>query len=209
MNTRMASKMLVTGTLSICALSRSTSTKTCGVAAWKVVNTLAMPGVAVGLGDELLRDAGELGRVHAQRILQPHREPGRRAHAAHRRRDEDEGLRLLDLRQLAAHLLGDPVDGLAQPVALLEIVEHEEQQARVGGEREGGAVAAREAVGILDAGRGQHQIPSPAARPRRCAPATIPAGSCSEMIRIARSRLGMKPVGRRCTNQPAKAISTT
>src|SRR5439155_17506244 len=45
MNTRMASKMLVTGTFSICALSRSTSTKICGVAAWNVVNTLAMPGV--------------------------------------------------------------------------------------------------------------------------------------------------------------------
>ncbi len=45
MNTRMASKMLVTGTFIICALSRSTSTKTCGVAAAKVVKTLTMPGV--------------------------------------------------------------------------------------------------------------------------------------------------------------------
>ncbi len=45
MNTRMASKILVTGTFSICALSRSTSTNTCGVAAAKVVKTLVMPGV--------------------------------------------------------------------------------------------------------------------------------------------------------------------
>ena len=48
----------------------------------------------------------------------------------------------------------------------------------------------------------------------RCTTASVraseaPGGSCSEMIRIARSRFGMKPVGRRCTNQPAKAISTT
>ena len=48
----------------------------------------------------------------------------------------------------------------------------------------------------------------------RCTTASVrasaaPGGSCSEMIRIARSRLGMKPVGRRCTNQPANAISST
>jgi hypothetical protein len=118
-------------------------------------------GRAVGLGDELLRDEGEFRRRHAERVLQAHREAGRCAHAAHRRRDEYEGLRLLDLRQLAAHLLGNPVDGLALLVTLLEIVEHEEQQAGVGGGGEGGAVAARESVGILDAGRGQHQVRRP------------------------------------------------
>ena len=130
MNTRMASKMLVTGTLSICALSRSTSTKTCGVAAWKVVNTLAMPGVRLASATNSWTMRANSVGVHAQRVLQPHREASRCAHAAHRRRDEHEGLRLLDLRELAAHLLGDPVDGLTQPVPLLEIVEHEEHAGR-------------------------------------------------------------------------------
>jgi hypothetical protein len=36
-----------------------------------------------------------------------------------------------------------------------------------------------------------------------------PGGSCREMIMIARSRLGMNPVGRRATNQPAKASRQT
>ena len=52
----MASKMLPTGTFSICALSRSTSTKSCGVPAEKVVNTSRDPGRLVGRGDELLGD---------------------------------------------------------------------------------------------------------------------------------------------------------
>ena len=120
-----------------------------------------MPGVRLASAtNSCVMRANSDGR-HAQRVLQPHREPGRRAHAAHRRRDEHEGLRLLDLRQLAAHLLGDLVDGLAAAVTLLEIVEHEEQQAGIGGGGEGGAVAPREGVGILDAGRGQHEVGRP------------------------------------------------
>ena len=158
MNTRMASKMLVTGTFSICALSRSTSTKTCGVAAAKVVKTLAMPGVRLASATNswvMLREL--LGR-HAELVLQAHGEAGRRAHAAYRRRNEHQRLRPLDLGKLAAHVLGDLVNRLPQCVPLLEVVEHQEQQAGVGRVGERGAVAPRKGVGILDTRRRQNQV---------------------------------------------------
>jgi hypothetical protein len=75
MKTRMASKIFVTGTLSICALSRSTSTNTCGVAAAKVVNTLAMLGVrlASATNSWVMRasSAGGMPRVSCSRIEKP------------------------------------------------------------------------------------------------------------------------------------------
>ena len=91
---------------------------------------------------------------------------------------------------------------------LLEVVEHEEQQAGVGGGGEGRGVAAGEGVGVLDAGLGQTM--SVALRTTASVRGSeAPGGSCSEMMRIARSRFGMNPVGSRCTNQPAKASSRT
>ena len=68
---------------------------------------------AVGLGHEVLRDLREFGRDRCRAYPAGASRSRPRAHAAHRRRDEDERLRLLDLRELAAHLLRDLVDGLA------------------------------------------------------------------------------------------------
>ena len=115
-------------------------------------------GRLVGLGDELLRDARKLVGGHAERVLQPHREAGRRAHAAHRGWNEHQRLRLLDLRQLDPQRLGDLVDRQPAPVPVLEVVEHEEQQAGVGRGRERRGIAAGERVGVLHAGLGQQDV---------------------------------------------------
>ena len=113
MNTRMASKMLVTGTLQhlrLVAIDIDIDLRGRGLEGGEGIGDA---GRAVGLGHELLRDARELVGGHALGVLQAHREARCRTHAAHRRRNEHQHLRVLDLRQPNADILGHLVDGLA------------------------------------------------------------------------------------------------
>ena len=110
MNTRMASKMLLTGTLQhlrLVAVDVDEHLRRCRLEGGEDVGDARR---AVGLGDELLRDLRELVGRQSHGILQAHGEAGGGTHAAHRRRNEHQRLRLVDLGQLVAHVGGDLVD---------------------------------------------------------------------------------------------------
>ena len=130
MNTRMASKMAVTGTRSICALSRSTSTNTCGVAAWKVVKTLAMPGVRLASATNSCvmraKSDGSMPTVSCSRIEKPAAAPMPRTGGG-----MNTSVCASSICASPARMSGrDLVDRLPLRVPLLEVVEHQEQQTR-------------------------------------------------------------------------------
>ncbi len=116
---RMASKIAPTGTLSICALRRSTSTKTWGVEIWNVVKMFEMPGVWRA---RLIRSSDALNerrRAEREAILKPHREAGGIAHAAHGRRHENERLGILDHGEALAHIGRHGVDRETEAITLV------------------------------------------------------------------------------------------
>ena len=118
MNTRMASKMLVTGTFIICALSRSTSTKTCGVAAAKVVKTLTMPGVRLASATNscVMRANSSAGMpsVSCSRMENPADAPMPRTGGGMNTSVCAPSI----CASFVAHFLRDLVDRLTQPVPL-------------------------------------------------------------------------------------------
>ena len=74
---------------------------------------VADAGHLVGRGDEVVGHLLELRRGHVGAVLQAHREASLPAHAAHRRRDGDRGLRFLDVAEPRGDVVGDLVDGQA------------------------------------------------------------------------------------------------
>ena len=94
-------------------------------------------GPRARLGEELLRHLVELRRVAGARVLDPELEAARRADAGDRRRGDRQHDRLLDLLRLGVHVEEDRARvlrarGVGRRVALLEVLERDEERAGVG-----------------------------------------------------------------------------
>jgi hypothetical protein len=204
MNTRMASKMVVTGTFSICALSRSTSTNTCGVAAAKVVNTLAMPGVrlASATNSWVTRASSDAGmpRVSCSRMEKPAAAPAPRTGGG------------MNTRVCASSICAASLP-LSDWAILSTLSPRRCRSSKSSSTMNSSPalVAAEKVAALRPVKAFEFATPGSARRMSvalrttasvRCSEA--PGGSCSEMMRIARSMVGMNPVGRRWTNQMPK-----
>ncbi len=148
----MVSLTLAIGTPSFCALTRSMSTKSCGVLAVKGENTCVSPGALRAAPTSSSVGGGQHFRAAALAVLDPHRESAAAgADARHRRWRDDDDERSLNCGQTLAQIGRDRIRGEAFLVALFRILEHREEGRRIARLRSGRARKSRECRNADDA----------------------------------------------------------
>ena len=152
-----------------------------------------MPGVSLAAWMKSRATLAKSSADRLARFCKAHGEARLPAHAAHRRRDEDERARLLGLGELGARGGGDLLRVEARAVALLGVGHDDEDGARVGGV--GGRAWERPCSRRWTTPGRASSMSLARFTTSSVRASEAPGGGCGETMRMPRSIFGMNPVG--------------